>query len=445
MLLVYGFLGLVALGASLLMLPMSTADNTSPPITQALFTCVSAVTVTGLIVVDTAEAWSRFGQVVILGLLFLGGLGFMTGVAFLAVIVGQRLSIANQLIIREGMGGGQLGSITSVVRGFVIVAIFIQLVGATMLFLRWYVFGSLWEGISLPDAIWHSVYHAVSAFNNAGIEVLPDEKLGGGSSLIPFRDDIPVLAIMGGLIVLGSLGFAVLRDLVVVRRYRNLRLETKLILVGTLALIPVGVGLFFLSERNNEELTRGLSSGAWVGDAIFHSVAARTAGFATFDYALINPSSDVSTETLMFIGGASASTAGGVKINTFMVVIFAIFATIRGRRHVAAFGREISLGIVQRAMVISAMTALSLLGCAYLLVTVQDTLPFREAFFEAVSASVTVGLSMGITADLNEPARIVLIFAMFLGRLGPVTLALLMAGRTAPERVRMAQENVRIG
>ena len=445
MLLVYGFLGLVVLGTALLVLPIANVEGGFTPFTQALFTCVSAVTVTGLIVVDTAEAWTAFGQVVILGLVFVGGLGFMTGAAFIVVIAGQRLSLSNRLIIMEGLGGGQLGAVTQLVRNIVVIAVAIQVAGAVALFLRWYVFGELWAGVSLPDAIWHSIFHSVTGFNNSGIEVLPDERLGGGSSLVPFRYDVPVLVIMGSLIVVGGLGYVALRDLVTVRRFSKFRLESKMILVGTVALILVGVGSFLLGEWKNIELEAEEAVGIRISDAFFHSVSARTAGFSTIDYSQVHGNNALPTMVLMFIGGASASTAGGIKITTFLVVMFAVVANVRGRSNVAAFGREIPLVNVRRAFVVTLAAVFALFTFAYLLIAVQDTLPFRDALFEAVSAFATVGLSMGITSELNEPARIVIVVAMFLGRLGPITLALLMTGQGAQERVRLVQEGVRIG
>ena len=445
MLLVYGFLGLVILGTALLILPMSNVEGGFTPFTQALFTCVSAVTVTGLIVVDTAEAWTGFGQVVILGLVFVGGLGFMTGAAFIVVVAGQRLSLSNRLIIMEGLGGGELGAVTSLVRNIVIVSILIQAVGAVALFLRWYVFGELWAGITLPDVIWHSIFHSITAFNNSGIEVLPDARLGGGASLEPFRSDVPVLTIIGSLIVTGGLGYVVLRDFVTLRRFGKFRLETKLVLVGSVALILIGAGVFLLSEWKNRELEGGVAIRTRLADAFFHSVSARTAGFSTFDYDLMHGSNTLPTEALMFVGGASASTAGGIKINTFMVVLFAIVANVRGRTNVTAFGREIPLGNVRRAFVVTLVAVFILVFFSYLLIAVQDTLPFRAALFESVSAFATVGLSMGITDQLNEPARVIVVVAMFLGRLGPLTLALLMTGQGAQERIRLTQDTVRIG
>lgn len=445
MLLLYGFLGLVVLGTVLLVLPISNVEGGFTPFTQALFTCVSAVTVTGLIVVDTAEAWTGFGQVVILGLIFVGGLGFMTGAAFIVVIAGQRLSLSNRLIIMEGLGGGQLGAVAQIVRNIVIVAVAIQAAGAVALFLRWYVFGELWAGISVADAIWHSIFHAVSGFNNAGMEVIPDARVGGGTNLAPFRYDLPVLTIVGLLIVSGGLGYLVLREVVTIRKFRRFRLETKLILVGTVAMFLAGAGIFLLGEWRTENLERDHAVSSRLTDAFFHSVTARTAGFSTVDYNLVHGSNTLTTEALMFVGGASASTAGGIKINTFMVVLFAIVANARGRTHVTAFGREVPLGNIRRAFAVTIAAALGLVLFSYLLIAVQDTLPFRAALFESVSAFATNGLSMGITSELNEPARVVIVVAMFLGRLGPITLALLMTGQGAQERVRLVQEGVRIG
>lgn len=448
MVLIYGFLGVILVGTVLLLLPVSVGDNAPEGIadrlTQAIFTATSAVAVTGLVVVDTDEAWSRFGQSVIMALFFIGGLGFMTGAAFLLMIIGQRLGLQGQLLIRAGLGEAQLGAIASLVRKIVIFSVAIQLIGTLLLFLRWYVFGELWEGISLGEAIWQSTFHAVSAFNNAGFEVMPDAVVGG-SSLQPFKTDIPVLLIMGAMIVIGGLSYFVLADVVSKRRFSRLRLDTKLVLLGSLGLLVAGTAVFLSTEWSHPESIGAQSVPEKITDALFHSAAARTAGFSTVDYKGITQANNVGTEALMFVGGASASAAGGIKINTFMVIVIAAAATLRGKRRVNAFGRELPATIVQRAMVVGAAATVMLLALFAALVAVQPELDFRQALFEIVSAFGTVGLSTGITSELNTGARVLVSVAMFLGRFGPLTLALLMAGRESSESYRFASERVRIG
>ncbi len=448
MILIYGFLTVILIGTVLLMLPAAAGDGPSPAfdqrLTQAIFTATSAVAVTGLVVVETDVAWSRFGQTVIMVLFFIGGLGFMTGAAFLLMIIGQRLGLRGQLLLRAGLGEAQLGAIASLVRKIVIFSVATQIVGIVLLFLRWYVFGELWEGISLGEALWQSTFHAVSAFNNAGFEIMPDAVVGG-SSLQPFKADIPLLLIMAGLIIIGGLSYFVLADVVSTRRFSKLRLDSKLVLVGTLGLLVAGTAVFLSTEWTHPNSIGAQSVPEKVTDAFFHSAAARTAGFSTVDYNGITHANNIGTEALMFVGGASASAAGGIKVNTFMVVVLAAAATLRGRSRVNAFGREIPSIIVQRAMVVGAAATVMLLALFAALVAIQPELDFRQALFEIVSAFGTVGLSTGITSELNTGARILVSVAMFLGRFGPLTLALLMAGREANETYQFASERVRIG
>ncbi len=448
MVLIYGFLGVILIGTVLLMLPISTEGpelhSFGNRLTGALFTATSAVAVTGLVVFDTAEAWSRFGQVVILLLFFIGGLGFMTGAAFLLMILGQRIGLQGQLLLRTGLGEARLGAVASLVRKIVIFSILTQAIGALLLFLRWYVFGELWKGITLGEALWQSTFHAVSAFNNAGFEVMPDS-IVGGPSLEPFKSDIPVLLITAALIIIGGLSYFVLADVVSQRRFGRLRLDSKLILVGSLVLLATGTGVFLSTEWARPETIGTQGVGEKLSTAFFHSATTRTAGFSTVDYGDISHANNIGTQALMFIGGAPASTAGGVKVGTFVVIVIAVAATLRGKRRVNAFGRELPTVIVQRAMVVGASATGMLIALFVALVAVQPELDFRQALFEIISAFGTVGLSTGITPDLNSGARIVITVGMFLGRFGPLTLALVMAGKESNEPYRLTTERVRIG
>ncbi len=448
MVLIYGFLGVIFIGTVLLALPISITDNSglglSDRITRSLFTATSAAAVTGLVVAETDVVWTRFGQAVIMALFFIGGLGFMTGAAFLLMIVGQRLGLQGQLLLRAGLDGAQLGAITALVRRIVLFSVITQLIGSTVLFLRWYVFGSLWEGISAPDALWQSTFHAVSAFNNAGFEIMPN-LLVGGSSLEPFKSDIPLLLIMGLLILTGGLSYFVLADVVTTRRFGKLRLDSKLVLIGTGVIIFLGASVFLWSEWEEPATIGNQSVVNKMANATFHSAAARTAGFSTVGYGEITPANSNFTQALMFIGGASASAAGGIKINTVMVIMLMVAATLRGKSRVNAFGREVPRPIIQRAMIVGGSATLMLLLLLAVLLAIQPELGFTQAAFEMVSAFGTVGLSTGITSELNPGARVVVSIAMFIGRFGPLTLVLLMAGRSTVESYQYASERVRIG
>lgn len=448
MVLIYGFLGVILIGTLLLMLPVSSEgaelQSFGNRLTGALFTATSAVAVTGLVVVDTADAWSRFGQVVILALFFIGGLGFMTGAAFLLMILGQRIGLQGQLLLRTGLGDARLSAVASLVRKIVIFSVLTQAIGALLLFLRWYVFGELWAGITAGEALWQSFFHAVSAFNNAGFDVIPDS-IVGGPSLEPFKSDTPLLLIMAALIVIGGLSYFVLADVVSQRRFGRLRLDSKLILVGTFGLLVFGVAVFLSTEWARSDTIGTQNVGEKLSTAFFHSATTRTAGFSTVDYGNISHANNIATQALMFIGGAPTSTAGGIKVGTFIVIMISVVATLRDRRRVNAFGRELSAVIVQRALVVGAVATAMLLALFAALTAVQPELDFRQGLFEVVSAFGTVGLSTGITPELNTGARVVITIAMFLGRFGPLTLALVMAGRESNEPYQLTSERVRIG
>lgn len=443
MIIVYSFVTLAILGTLLLFLPIANTQTGFTPFVDALFTAVSAITVTGLVVVPSATYWSGFGQGVIFSLIFLGGLGFMTSAAFLLLLIGQRLGLQSQLAIREGLGVRQLGGIGSLVKGIVAVAIGVQAVGTLALYSRWFVFGSLWEGISGAEALWMSAFHSVSAFNNAGFVIFPPAHLPG-ASMASFAGDFAVLPLMMFLTLVGGLSFMVLRDLVVVRRPPRFSLDTKLVLVTSAALIAAGWAAFFATEFDNAATLGDRPVPEKAVDALYESINGRTAGFTTLDWGAMSDHSSVLMQALMFIGGASASTAGGIKVGTFAVIVATVFATIRRQRHVQTFGREIPFEVVRQAMVVGAVAAATVFTFAFIMLAIED-LPFKELLFETISAIGTVGLSQGITADLSEWGRGVLVLAMFIGRFGPISLALLMQGRGEEEPYRFAEERVRIG
>ena len=442
--LIYGFFIIDLIGTSLLMLPISSKAPGAANILTCLFTATTSVTVTGLVTVDTLEHWTLFGQAIILTLIFIGGLGFMTGAAFLIILVGQELRLQNRLIVREGLGWGQLGDITTLVRNIVIFAIATQLIGFIVLWIYWTFVRNLWEGFELWQTVWLALFHGISGFNNAGIEVLPNDVVGG-DSLQGFGSDYFTLFVFVALIFVGSTGYVLWSDVWQKKSFRMLRLESKLILIGLAGLLLVGFATYAIGEWNNPATSGGHSVVQKVSDAVFHTVSGRTAGFSVIDYSQATSATDLATEVLMFIGGVSGTVAGGIKINTLMVMLVAAIVTMSGRNNTYIFGSRIRPSTVQRALVLGGVSAAIVVGMAYMAFQLQSDLPFRDVFFQVISAAGTVGLDTGITSQLNAPAQALVIFAMFLGRFGPLTLALLMAGRQVEQRYALPAEEVRIG
>lgn len=507
MVLVYSFFAVAAVGALLLSLPIAneSAEFMSPITT--FFTSVSAMTGTGLVVVDTREHWTSFGHVVIAGLIFIGGLGFMTGAAFLLFITGRRSSLQGRLVVGAGLDDTRLGTIASLARNIVLMAIIVQIIGAIFIFVRWYLVSPIWDGMTLGEGLWQSVFTAISAFNNSGFEILPDDRIGG-TSLIGLGRDIPTLLIIGVMILAGSTsyatlanavelrgwnrkalvskttligigvlaligigvfveivgisremqsirvfgliiitasaGYATLAYVIRIRRWRNLTLDTKLVLVGIGVMLLIGFVSFMTLEWNNSATIGDETVRSKVTQGVFHTVN-RTAGFSTFDYGEMHAANSSVTTGLMFVGGASASTAGGIKVNTFMVIVIASIAIFSGRERTTVFGREIPRVNVHRAMAVGATASAAVLFLMVALFAVQPDLDFRTGVFEIISAFGTVGWSAGATPHLNEGAQIVLSLSMFAGRFGPITIALFMAGRERPDTIRYASERIRIG
>ncbi|MCZ6538533.1 MAG: Trk family potassium uptake protein [Chloroflexi bacterium] len=450
MLLVYSFFAVAAIGALLLSLPVSSTESGFTPPVGAFFTSVSAMTGTGLIVFDTREAWTAFGQAVIAGLIFIGGLGFMTGAAFLLFITGRRSSLQGRLVVGAGLDDNRLGTIASLARNIILMAIVIQIIGAIVIFVRWYFIDPLWPGISIAEGLWQSVFTAVSAFNNSGFEILPDKLIEGGGllaaggSLVGLSRDIPTLLIIGVMILAGSTSYVVLANMVVVRGWHRLTLDTKLVLLGIGVLLLIGFVAFMTLEWTNPGTIGDDSVTSKLTQGVFHTVN-RTSGFSTIEYSELRSANLTVTEGMMFVGGASASTAGGIKVSTFMVILITSFAVFSGRGRTTIFGREIPRVNVQRALAVAATAAAAVLLLVTALFVVQPGLDFRSGIFEIVSAFGTVGWSAGASSDLNQPAQIVVAVTMFVGRFGPLTIALFMAGRERQDPIRFATERIRIG
>jgi potassium uptake TrkH family protein len=433
-LIVFAFAAGVLFGAVLLLLPLATAGDERASLTTALFTSTSALCVTGLVVVDTPTYWSSFGQVVILGLIQVGGIGIMTLASLLALLVARRLGLRTRLIAQAETAAPELQDVRRLVSRVVLLSLSFETVAALLLTLRF------WTGydMSFGSALWHGVFHAISAFNNAGFALWSD-------SLVQFVTDGWITLTIAGAIIAGGLGFPVWIEL----RRRILSphfwtLHTKLTLILTAALLALGFVAVAGFEWSNAATLASLDTPGKLLAAFFQSVTPRTAGFNTIDYGSVQQETLFVTDLLMFIGAGSASTAGGIKVTTFALLFLMVWSEVRGDPNVTAFSRRIPAHSQRQAWSIAFIATLAVAVGTLVLMAVSDS-PFRDVLFEAVSAFGTVGLSTGITADWGEFGRIVLIALMFLGRTGPYTLAVALALRERKRLYEFPEERPIIG
>ena len=423
----------MAIGTALLLLPFTHHGGGFTPFMVALFTATSAVTVTGLVIENTTTYWTQGGQAILLGLMFVGGLGFMTLATFLIILLGQRVTLSQRLLVRESLGVSQLGGLVRLTVGIVLVAVGIQLIGFVVLAVRfWFIY-------TPGEAIWQAAFHTVSGFNNAGFIALKEQ---GG--LADFRADGTVLAVIGVLIILGGISYGVIVEVVRRRRFSLFGLNTKLILVVTPLLLAFGMGVFLLFEYQNPDTLAELPLGQKLTTSLFESIS-KTAGFTTVDYDKTEKQTNFVFTSLMFVGGASASVAGGIKINTLAVVLVAMLSTMRGRSHASIFSREIPEVQVRGALLVGAIATAFVFSIVVLLTLSNSSFDFLDLFFESVSAFGTVGWSTGITPQLSDWGHLILVVAMLVGRIGPFTVGLAMAQRTEGDPYRFAQERVTIG
>lgn len=434
LLVVAGFAAAILVGTGLLLLPAATEGEGGASFLQALFTATSAVCVTGLIVVDTPTYWSTFGEVVILGLIQLGGFGIMTFASLLGLLVFRRLGLSARVITQAETKSLGLGEVRGVVLGVAKASALFEAAVAAVLAARF----ALGYGEPLGRAVYLGVFHAVSAFNNAGFALFSDNLMG-------FVTDPWVCLPIAVAVIAGGLGFPVLFEL-----RRELRtparwsLHIRIILMGTAVLLAGGTAAVLAFEWANPGTLGPLSIPGKLLAGFFQAVVPRTAGFNSLDYGQMTDATLLSTDVLMFIGGGSASTAGGIKVTTFMVLAFVILAEVRGEARAHAMWRRIP-DVTQR----QALT-IALLGVAAVVVATLTLLaltPYRlePVLFEVISAFSTTGLSTGITADLPSAAQGILVVLMFLGRLGPITLASALALRERDRRYQLPEERPIVG
>lgn len=431
----FAFLVAIAIGTVLLLLPIATVGPGGTDFITALFTATSAVCVTGLIVVDTPTYWTGFGQGVILALIQVGGFGIMTGSTLLGVLISRRLGLRTRIIAQAETRTLDLGDVTGVLRLTFVVTILVELTIWAMLTARLH-----WSyGEPLSQSIWNGLFHSISAFNNAGFSTYSD-------SLIGFAHDWLFLGpIMLGVIV-GGIGFPVLADL---RRTlwqpSKWSVHTKITLLGTCILLAVGTVATLAYEGGaNGALGSLLTFPDRLLGALFHSVVTRTAGFNALDIGALQPETLLVTDVLMFIGGGSAGTAGGIKVSTALVLVLAVWAEIRGEPDTAAYRRRLSSDVQRQALTLIVLATLAIaLATLHLLSVTSFSL--EQVLFETISAFATVGLSTGITGNLPPSAELTLVALMFIGRVGTITVATGLALKRSQRPYRYPEERPIVG
>jgi trk system potassium uptake protein TrkH len=435
--LAFGMAGIIAAGTLLLVSPLAAADGRSIGLSNAFFTATSAVCVTGLNVVDTPVALSAFGEAVLLALIQVGGLGYMTLSTLVAIALGRRMSFGESLSLQASFNLDSRRDLLRFTGTVLKLTLAFEAVGALVLTLRW------WGEYGLADAAWFGVFHAVSAFNNAGFSLF-------STNLLDWRSDVVVNLTIAGLIICGGIGFLVLSELTTRGRRGPLSLHTRFVLAVTGSMLAAGMVMIFAIERGNPATLGPLPAlEAWLA-AFFQSATTRTAGFNTIDIAALRPVTLLLALAFMFIGAAPGGTGGGVKVSTFGVTVLALWATIRGAREPTLFRRRLPAELVARSFFISLIGFLALNVAAGALLVLEDR-PLLPVLFEATSAFGTVGLSTGgggpvsLSAAFSDAGRLLVCALMFMGRIGPLTLAFALAGRQAAPRVRYPEGRVLIG
>lgn len=432
--LVLGFAILILLGALLLTLPIATENGKGLSFIDALFTATSATCVTGLVVVDTGDTFSMFGELVVLSLIQIGGLGFMTFATFLFTLLGKKISLKESLVLREAFNTTSTDDIVKLVKRILIFTVIAESTGGIILSIRFSF------DMPISQAFYYGFFHSISIFNNAGFDLM-----GEFRSFTEYVDDPFVVLTVCSLIIFGGLGFIVINELYEYRETRRISLHTKVVLSTTLMLIVGATILIFLFEYGNEKTLGHFSYTGKALGALFHSVTPRTAGANTLSMADLTHATLFLTIFLMFIGGGSGSTAGGIKISTFAVLMATALSQLKGKEDVVLFKRRIVIESILKALTVAMSGIMIVIIVTFFLSITEQGHDFMMYLFEATSAFGTVGLSMGLTPELSPIGRILIILTMFIGRLGPLTLGFAISKRRKKEAFLHPKGNIMIG
>ena len=435
------FLIVILLGAVLLSLPISSADGKATPFLDALFTATTSTCVTGLVVVPTVSAWSLFGQGVILVLIQIGGLGVITIISAAMIFLQRRMGLGDRLLLQDAFNLNSLSGVVRFVKRVVAGTLVVEGLGAL-----------LYMTVFIPEfgakGIWISVFNSVSAFCNAGMDIIAE------NSLYDYALNPLVNIVTCALIILGGIGYIVWWDVIRVMKlrsrkkvkfFRTLTLHSKIAIAATLIFIVAGAVLIFVFEYDNPKTMGGYSVMQKIQASVFQSVTTRTAGFATVPQEHLTNASAIVCLLLMFVGGSPVGTAGGIKTVTFAVIIASAFSTIRNKTETDLFGRQITYQAIRKAVAVTCMSFIIVFVSTVLLSTVMDA-PVLDIAFETVSATATVGLTRNLTPSLNGVGKLIIIVAMYLGRVGPISLAIAFNQKKDNQNIiRNPSEDISVG
>ena len=431
------FVVIILMGAVLLTLPAASRDGESAGFLPALFTATSATCVTGLVMFDTWTQWSGFGQTVIISLIEVGGLGFMSAASLVFFLLRRKVGLKQRMVMAQALSVQDMEGVVRIQKLVLTGSLGIQAVGTLILLLRF------WPAYGFGTALRWGVFHSISAFCNAGFDILGC--ITPGASLIEFNSDPVVMLTLAALVIVGGLGFLVWEEVARVRSFKKFSVYTKLVLLTTLVLLLGGAVCICALEWNNPATLGSMSFGDKLMNGFFQSVTVRTAGFAGIDQAAMTDGAKAVSIVLMLIGGSSGSTAGGAKTVTLVVLLLFLWARARGRETVTVFRRTIPGRQALDAMtIVSILVGLAVFGGIFICAT--SPVGFTDALFESVSAIATVGLTAGVTGKLSTAAQILIIIYMYFGRVGVLTISLgFLMGDKAEERFRYAKTNLLIG
>ncbi len=419
---VLSFFLLIMAGTLLLLLPASTRSGQSATFVEALFTATSAACVTGLVVVDTWQYWSLFGQIVILSLIQVGAFGIITFTTFFSSLLGRKMRLRSMILAQESINTFTLEGVMKLVKRVVLITLLIEAAGALLLSSRFVPQYGL-KGFYL------GVFHSISSFCDAGFDLMSISGGGQFLSLTQYNDDPVVLYTVSLLIIIGSLGFIVWKDLFDYRKTKALMLHSKLVLSMSAFLILSGSLLFFLFESGNRSSMGGMDLAGRINASIFQAITTRTAGYNSIDLNGITDISKLLSILLMFIGAAPGSTAGGIKVTTFGILVFAVISQIKGSDEIIIFRRRVAYTTVSKALAIFGLSA-ALIFIVSAVIHLIENQQILDILFEVTSAFGTVGQTTGLTPDLHLSSKLLLVLMMFLGRVGPVTFALALTIRS---------------
>ncbi|NEZ47728.1 Trk family potassium uptake protein [Clostridium niameyense] len=429
-----GFAIVIVIGAILLSLPIAAKSGNSTPFLDCLFTSTSAVCVTGLVVVDTGTYWTYFGKTVIIILIEIGGLGFMSFATLFALILGKKITLKERLVMQEALNAFNIQGLVKLAKYILLFTFSIQGSGALLLSTQFI------PQYGLAKGIYYSIFHSISAFCNAGFDLF-----GNFTSLTGVYYNPVIILVISALIIIGGLGFYVWQEIYTYKKNKRLSTHSKLVLIATFILIVVGTILMFIFEHNNPATMANMNLKDKILSSLFAAVTPRTAGFNSISTSDMTMAGKFLTILLMFVGGASGSTAGGIKITTAGVLIMTVVCVVKGKEDTEIDKKRISKQVIYRALAITVISLTLVITVTMILSITEVRVPFEYYLYEATSAFATVGLTLGITTKLTSVGKVVILLTMYAGRVGPLTLAMAFAKRLKSNSIKYPEGKILVG